>query len=394
MPFSARQGFISGRITPSGFPNWPTQATATQFTAETSQYAGSTSGATGNVFAGAFGGFKEGALRAPNGNIYFLPATSGEFQEYDPSSNANTTISMSPAIGNDDYHFGSLGGNGNIYLGSHDATGIYEFDPVNGTGRAIDAGLTAGGENTRGVVTDKTGNVFAISNRSSGDLSVKIDCSTEPVTVSTTTFNGMSANSNKYATPALHTNGNIYCMGGTADHVLELDPVNLTHTEHGTLSAPAFSGSIRYKSTVIGADSCIYGVPYDSDTIAKFDPSTNTLSESDYGSGDFKANNYNSATLTSTGEIYMVPHLSSGTAPDTIPGKLGRFKPQLNEFGPTSIGVGKSSGGSGVIGICSDEANLYICADGHNENNIIGIAPTGGQNANAFTLSAYTNNSG
>ena len=162
------------------------------------------------------------------------------------------------------------------------------------------------------------------------------------------------------------------------------------------MSAPAFSGNIRYSSTVIGVDSCVYGVPFDSDTIAKFDPSTNTLSENNYGTSIYRANAFNSAALTPSGDIFMVPHSAQLGSGDSIFPALAIFRPQTNTISLTTIGLNLASGASvnQYNGIACDESNVYLCARANPNNLIVSRSATGGQNANAFTLSAYTNNSG
>ncbi len=383
MPFSARVGFFKRIAEALGFPNWPTQATTSEFTDEGALLSGTVTSAVtfhdpnGDIGVGEA---YRGALHHPNGNIYFLPRTSGHILELNPTTMVATNrdpINQLPT--NSSYTGGSLGGNGNIYLNPFSTDALYEYDPINQTATqgAFGATISSGSGQRIGAVTDSTGNVHCIPLNATEVISV--DCSVSPRTATNTTY-GATWGSTGYVSGTAHPNGNIYCMPFDSNTVLEFDPNAGTSR---TFATPT-SGADQFQGCVTGADGKIYGVPWDADHVAVFDPATETVEEHTWGlamSGN--DNEFLGGVSAPNGNIYMMPFSFQ---------KIMEIDPVANTASYLSTSIFTNPTGATFVGGCSDESgNVYMSPNNKGDIGILQTNATGGTNSNAYTLSSFTN---
>lgn len=372
MPFSARTGFFSETSAPpaSGYPDFPTQATLSEFNTEVALYSGVVGSLVNGPSTSAAGNAYRGTCRAPNGNVYFLPRNVSNILEYDPSNDTNSTISVS-GTGSNNHTGGCLGRNGNIYLAPFSASSVLEFDPVARTSRTMSVSIS-GSNKYNGAVMDRSGNVIMIPQNETEF--VEVDCTVEPATVSTKSFGVPTSElgSAKYISGTVHPNGNIYLAPLQSDSFLEIDPVNNTYTKYSTGKG---TGQLLCQGAVTGADGKIYGVSYNSSTILRLDPATGTVDEPfTHGQG---TNAFIGGTPAPNGNIYLAPFDANNIFEiDPIAGTTGTISLVSNDS---------------YVGATSDEANVYFCPSSATVVKILPTNATGGTNANAYTLSSYVN---
>lgn len=385
MPFSARVGFFA-QLPAAGaaYPNWPTQATPSEFTTEGALLSGTPTAFNyydpGNLIPASGEQFR-GVLQHPNGNIYFLPRQFDSILELEPSSVTTTERDPAAAIGtNNEYTGGALGGNGNIYLNPFDfGTVIYEYNPVNQTARTGNFGATistGSGDRRIGAVTDTTGNVHCIPLNAT--TVIKIDCSAEPVTASNKNY-GATWGGARYVGGTAHPNGNIYCMPLNGNNVLEFDPVNETST---TVATPT-TASGQFQGAVTGADGKIYGVPWNADYVTVYDPDTGDIAEQTWGLSMSFSSAYIGGVSAPNGNIYMVPFAKRD---------MLEIDPVANTASFIATSIFDDPNGAKFVGGCSDETgNVYFAPNQRGDFGVLTTNATGGTNANAYTLSSYTN---
>lgn len=387
MPFSAKIGFFEQQsaAVPHSYPDWPTQASTTQFTTEGALLSGTPSSAVTfhdpNSNIGTTEEFR-GAVQHPNGNIYFLPRQHGSILELEPTTMVATDRDPASGIPTNqaEYTGGALGGNGNIYLNPFDfGSTLYEYDPTTQTATESNFGATinTGSSDRRiGAVTDSTGNVHCIPLNAS--TVIKVDCSTSPVTASNKNY-GATWGSAGYVGGTAHPNGNVYCMPLNANKVLEFDPANETSR---TVSTPT-SATLQCQGAVTGADGKIYGVPYNADYVLVYDPDTHTVAEQTFGLTMSFNNAYIGGVSAPNGNIYMMPFDED---------LILEIDPVANVASYLATSIYQDSGADKFVGGCSDESgNVYMAPNNEGSIGILQTNATGGTNANAYTLSSYTN---
>ena len=369
MPFSARQGFFKTVASDPGpaYPNWPTQANVSQFNTEVALY----SGAAGSIVNGPSSSGSSayrGAVRAPNGNIYFIGRNNSNILEYDPSTNQSTTISVS-GMGSNNYTGGCLGRNGNIYCAPFSETDVLEFNPVARTSRKISASATSS-NSFNGAVMDTTGNVICIPQNQSNFI--HIDCSVEPAVVSTPTY-GASFSTAGIISGTTHPNGNIYCAPLQDDGFLEVDPAAGTSSRYSTGKG---TGQLLCQGALTGADGNIYGISYNSSTILRLNPTTKAVDEPfSHGQG---TNAFIGGTAAPNGNLYLAPFDANNVF-------------EIDPLAGTTNTIAISPSEDEFVGATSDTANVYLCPNNSSHVKIFPTNASGGSNANAYTLSAYVN---
>ncbi len=373
MPFSAKAGFFASvsSIPEPDYPNWPTQATESEFDTEVALYSGAVGTAIQNDFGNPLGGgnnYRGGCL-APNGNVYMFPRADTDLFEIDPSANTSSMINVG-IESSDQFTGGSLGRNGNIYLAPFGNASVCEIDPVARTSRFIATGLT-GSNKFNGAVTDTSGNVFCIPQLQT--TCVKIDCSVEPATVSNVSFGATFGGAN-YISGTVHPNGNIYLAPLQSGDFLELDPVNETSTTYSTGKG---TGQLLCQGALTGADGKIYGVPWNSSTVLRLDPDTGTVDEPfTHGQGTAA---FLGGVAAPNGNIYFAPFDASN---------IYEIDPLAGTSSIISDGVLNDDE---FVGAVSDTANVYFVPNNATSVTVLPTNATGGTNANAYTLSSYVN---
>ena len=374
MPFSARGGLFAttpASLPATNYPDWPTQANTTTFTAETSRYSGNPGTVTTSGYNIAFpNNDYRGCLRHPNGNIYYIGRAANNILEYDPSSNTHTVISGLTSMGSNNFTGGCIGDNGNIYCAPFTATNVLEYNPDNGAHRLISVSIS-GGNHYNGAVMDTTGNVICIPQNE--EKFIHIDCSVEPVVVTTPTY-GATFTTAGVISGTTHPNGNVYMAPLQDSGFLEIDPAAGTSTRY---DAGKGTGQLLCQGAVTGADGNIYGVSYNSSTILRLDPTDGSVDEPfthGQGSGAFIG-----GTAAPNGNIYLAPF--DGT-------NIYQIDPLAGTATTISDGI---TADDEFVGACSDQSNVYLCPNSADSLYTIPHNGTGGDNANAYTLSAYVN---
>jgi len=299
--------------------------------------------------------------------LYFMPRQVSNFLEYNPTDDTNSTITIS-GLGGNNYTGGCLGSNGNIYLAPHAASTVFEFDPVNRTSRTISVSIS-GDNKYNGAVMDTTGNVICIPQKES--KFIHIDCSVEPVVVTTPTY-GATFSISGIISGTTHPNGNIYMAPLQDSGFLEVDPTAGTSTRY---DAGKGTSQLLCQGAVTGADGNIYGVPYNSSTVLRLNPTTGTVDEPHtHGQG---TNAFIGGTPAPNGNIYLAPFDADNIL-------------EIDPLANTTNTISLTSNDS-YVGATSDEANVYLCPNNATAVKILPTNATGGTNANAYTLSSYVN---
>ena len=131
---------------------------------------------------------------------------------------------------------------------------------------------------------------------------------------STTTFGSLSGSS-KWIGGVLAPNGMIYGIPLDSTTVLKIDPTTDTATTFGSLS-----GSGKWIGGVLAPNKMIYGIPYSSASVLKIDPTTDTATTFGNLSGSTK---WRGGVLAPNGMVYGIPLESTtvlrlGTACDGV----------------------------------------------------------------------------
>ena len=430
MPFSARTGFFSNKDYPDpAFPFWPEQANTSVYTTEFNLYSGADAGTLsaniGGIHIDPRKQYKDSILH-PNGNIYMTHGKSGNTLEINLLNNTSTERNPHGLLqyaGNSSVQFqggvAGLGKNGNIYvlpsLTSSLFNVMYEYSPNTNSARFIDTGtifsnVILSGDPYATSSMDATGNVwfmpFSQGNGTGGGF-LKIDCSTEPVTIYGNisfgrTWGGDFADQKRWGGHCHHPNGNIYCAGYdytfAGKYILEIDPVANTFTEHGTIDG-TFAQNGSTSGCFPGADGNIYTIPNNMHGIAKLDVSTGTIYQSDYGldwwSQFYPAspNMYMGAVSSPNGNTYLGPKMDSGNSSLTY--NILKIDTRSN-----TVILGANVDYTNVSirsGIIADRSRIMLMPQGEGANTTVreiwGMDHngTGGTNPTNFVLSPFNN---
>jgi len=160
----------------------------------------------------------------------------------------------------------------------------------------------------------------------------------------------------KYIGGVLGPDSNIYCIPYNSISILKIVPGdNTTISRSGNFSEPS-----KWAGGVLSPDGDIYGIPYDSGSILKFTPG-NIISPSFHGT--FPENSkFFGGVLGPDGNIYCIPYNSTSIL-KIVPGT----NPEISTFGSFS-GVSKWAGG--VLG---PDGNIYCIP--HTSADILKIIP-------------------
>ena len=206
----ANNGMIYG--IPSNAP------TATQF-AEINPFS-NTWKSVGNTTVNSFFG---GCL-GPNGKIYCAPYTASSTTRYvgifDPASKELREVivpRLNTDSNNNHYQGAVLAPNGKIYFMPASAYTVMEFDPVTEKGRLIGSSYGSGSSKWSGGFLGPDGMIYGVS--STHDNFLQIDWRSG----TTKLFGKTISSSGKFAGAVLHPNGNAYCITRQADSIVRLN---------------------------------------------------------------------------------------------------------------------------------------------------------------------------
>ena len=253
----------------------------------------------------------EASALAPNGRIYAFDqgAPSGtSVVVFDPSNNSSTTIGFAGL--QLDHEGAILAPNGKIYcIPADTATAVMRIDPdamtVTTLGNMLIGGVPSGGtkQNYLGGVLAPNGKIYCVPDGATA--LVIIDPATDTITQKT--YANLIPNINR-GYPKLAPNGKIYAFSAstTASHAI-IDPINDTVT---TINVQSPSGIAGYFMGTLAPNGKFYFIPTNTGNsyFIIFDPETNTQTTFFSSSISSTANAYaGNAVLTPSGKIVFTP---------------------------------------------------------------------------------------
>ena len=231
-----------------------------------------------------------GGVLVPNGKIYFIPYNAIVGRFVDPSNNSVTTYGSFPGTGA--YQGAVLAPNEKIYFSPHQATVGMFVDPANNT--VTTYGSFLGGEAYNGGVLAPNGKIYFVP------YSATVGAIVDPTNNTVTTYGSFPGSGAAYQGGVLAPNGKIYFVPVNATVGRIVDPSNNTITTYGS-----FPGSAAYLGGVLAPNGKIYFASYNAIVGRFVDPSDNTVTT--YGS--FPGSGaYGGAVLAPNGKIYFVPY--------------------------------------------------------------------------------------
>jgi len=259
------------------------------------------------------GSFHGGVL-APNGKIYFIPAATTMCYGIDPST--DTVFSFGTFTGNTIvsntslYIEGVLGPNGKIYCCPGRSSLCQVIDPSNNTVASI--GTFVQSANGNGGVLAPNGLIY-LNSDANGVIKV-IDPSNNTVTaVITLPFTSYLAAFNGTLAP----NGKIYCSGVTSIGLV-IDPSNNTATTFGNFAYSSVTAQYGGRSVLL-PNGLIYVFAMAKTTFAHLiDPTNNTVTSIPVP-GNVSTHNYHGGVQALNGKLIYVPHASTSSLVVNLP---------------------------------------------------------------------------
>lgn len=245
-----------------------------------------------------------GAVCAPNGTIYLIPARSGTpTGKIDPNGNFTYTLTPSSPVTNGFYN-GCLGHDGKIYAAPREATGVYIFDPVTETGtvNALGASMSDAAK-WNGTIPTSNGKIYGLPFNSTDILVIDPVAGTATRSAMGATLTGTS----KWFGGVIGTNGKIFCIPWDANDVLIIDPVTDTATR--STMGVVMSGTGKWAGGFLGSDGRIYCIPSSATQVLVIDPITETATLTDFGTTiPAGAAKWLGAVMGPDGKIYGIPY--------------------------------------------------------------------------------------
>lgn len=301
----------------------------------------------------------QGALNAPNGEIYFQPYNSDVFLSVNPVSKTFVNAGVAPggvaSIG------GSLGPAGKIYLSPHLSSDFLTIDTANGNQQKVVATETMGSAAYNGAIYAPNGKIYfvpssqtiiryydtinntlgTVATPTSGGFSSAVltpegkiyfipfttttmyilDTKDDSVTTHPHVFTLSSGNG--YIAGIFTPNGRIYMIPFN-----NLPPIYLiTATgEIVTLSNIPAAGSAMFNGAVLAPNGKIYPVPYAYNSFISIDTKDNSIAT--LFANPSPGTSYRGGAVGPDGNIYLAPHGADRF--DLIDTKsIGRFCPSL-----------------------------------------------------------------
>ena len=202
-----------------------------------------------------------------NGFIYGIPYLANSILKFDPYLESTSLIAEGHELLNSPWKFsgGVASENGFIYFIPFNHNKVVKFDPSNLTHPITEIGEDLGSNlwKFEGGVLGGDGNIYAIPFYATRVL--KIDVSDD----STHFIGGVFGDDFKWMNGALAKDGNIYACPLDANYILQIDVEN----ESTNLVGPNVGdGGAKWGSFVEGRDGFLYGIPYRSENMLRFDP--------------------------------------------------------------------------------------------------------------------------
>lgn len=234
----------------------------------------------------------QGALNAPNGEVYFLPYDSPMFLSINTSSKTYANAGAAP--GGVAFIGGSLGPTGKIYLAPHTSNDFRSLD-TNNNQQTILGNIPMISAAYNGAMYAPNGKIYFVP--SSETIIRYYDTKTGTIgSVSTPTSGGFSS-------AVLTPQGKIYFIPLMATKMYILD----TKDDSVSIHPYTFSGTGDYISGILAPNGRIYLIPYSAATLLYLDTTTDqmvTVSNIPAATSTM----FNGAVLAPNGKIYPVPY--------------------------------------------------------------------------------------
>jgi|GEM_PF-1535877 len=235
----------------------------------------------------------QGALSAPNGNVYLLPYNSPKIVAIDPKTKTyDLAVTVQGAV---DFIGGTLGPNGIIYLSPHTNNSFFKFDTTNKTLTNI-ASISMGGAAYNGGVFAPNGKIYYVP---SGESTIRYYDTKKGTIGSVTT----PVSGGIFANGVLTPEGKIYFIPHTATYIHILD----TFTETVTTIPFSFGGASNYISGIYTPNGRIYIIPYNAATLYYVDTKDN---DNVVNAGTIPSAStamFNGVVLAPNGKLYPIP---------------------------------------------------------------------------------------
>jgi len=220
---------------------------------------------------------------ASNGTVYGIPACSGSnphngrLLEVDPTSGSTSSVGSNIG-GMFEWWGGVVGQDGTIYGVPHDAQYMFSFDPDSRQSSflAIENFFLGSSQKFSGGVTANNGIIYFIP--SSYKRVVRFDPSNQ--------FNPLSVIGNDYGIDewkwsggVLGPDGNIYCVPYDSFQVTQVLKIN-PNNDSTSLIGEAYAGSLKWFGGALAKDGNIYACPHNANKILQIkieDGSTNLV---------------------------------------------------------------------------------------------------------------------
>lgn len=306
----------------------------------------------------------QGALNAPNGEVYFLPYDSTMFLSINPLS--KTYTNAGPSAGGVEFIGGSLGPSGKIYLAPHVSNAFLSLDTTNNNQKTTIGSQTMVSAAYNGAMYAPNGKIYFVP--SSETIIRYYDTNSGTIgSVATPTTGGFSS-------AVLTPQGKIYFIPFTTTTMYILDIKDDSVTTH----PHAFPGSNAYISGVLTPNGRIYMIPYNNIPLIYLDTDSGQIVTVSNIPGATGSNLFNGAVLAPNGKIYPVPsdNYSNFISIDTKDHTFTTLFPKIG-----------SSYRGGALG---PNGEIYFAPHGANRFDLI-FTNSIGKFCNSLRLSPYWN---
>lgn len=256
-----------------------------------------------------------GAVIAPNGKIYFMPATNGIVRVFDPVAGTVTNMSFGLTIpsSSDSYLGAVLGRDGKIYAIPGTASQVLVINTADDTAILTDFGLTLTGGVAKwfGGTEGRNGKIYCAPWNASNILVIDTATGTASLQTFGLTYNSTSA---RHLGGTRGLDGKIYMAPFGENRVLIIDPATETATHNGYGLSMSI-GSEKFASGTIAADGKLWFPPYQSTSGALcIDTAAGTASYKTLGVSWSGSAKWEALVNGPDGKLYGIPR----TAPDIL----------------------------------------------------------------------------
>jgi len=242
-----------------------------------------------------------GSIVGMDGIIYGVPRQANAIVSYNVTSKESILIAEGhPILETEKTFSGCALVNGTIYFLPFNYNKIVKFDPSNLNNPLTDMGGDLGHEKQKivGGTIGKDGNIYGVP--FDGKRVIKFDVANRNSSFMGDEYEGVR----KWNDAVLAKDGNIYACPSNFNRILQIN----TKSQTTNLVGPDLSDdSAKWSKFVEGTDGFLYGIPFSSNTLLRFDPILHKATiiplEEDHH-GEFK---WYGGVLAKNGFIYTLP---------------------------------------------------------------------------------------